>query len=253
MRTNRYLWIMIAGIALVLLAACAGTNPTVPAGISETLEGVGDDVPAAAAAALTWLSQETGVDVADIQIVSAEPMEWSDSCLGLGGPAESCAAAVTPGYEVVLSAAGQNYTLRTDQTGEVIRMEEPAGGTSSGGASSLDGTSWTLVSFGAPGSETPVIEGSEVNLSFAGGQVSGNAGCNSFNGPYQVENGSLTFGPLASTLRACADENITQQEMAYLEAFQTASRFEVSGDQLMIWYNNEGSVLNFTQGANSGG
>ncbi len=36
------------------------------------------------------LAQELKVDPLTIALVSAEAVEWSDSCLGLGGPAESC-------------------------------------------------------------------------------------------------------------------------------------------------------------------
>ncbi len=56
-----------------------------------------------------------------ISVVSSAQREWSDSCLGLGGPAESCAQVITPGYEVVISVSGLHYTLRTNADGSVIR------------------------------------------------------------------------------------------------------------------------------------
>jgi len=77
-----------------------------------------------ALAAKAFLAQQLGISEEDVIYQSAEAVEWSDSCLGLGGPAESCLLAVTPGYRVTLGAGGQSYTLRTDEIGEQVRLEQ---------------------------------------------------------------------------------------------------------------------------------
>jgi len=47
---------------------------------------------------------------------------WSDGCLGLGGPAESCLAALTEGWQVeVIDSTGKSYFYRTDLDGNQIR------------------------------------------------------------------------------------------------------------------------------------
>lgn len=69
------------------------------------------------------LAQKLGVSVNEITISKVEQVEWSDGCLGLGGPAESCLAAITPGLRVTLVAQGKNYIYRTDLTGQAIRLE----------------------------------------------------------------------------------------------------------------------------------
>ena len=48
---------------------------------------------------------------------------WTDGCLGLGGPAESCLAALTEGWqvEVIDTATGQSYFYRTNLNGDSIR------------------------------------------------------------------------------------------------------------------------------------
>ena len=43
----------------------------------------------------------------DIEKLSVEEADWSDSCLGLGGPAESCLAVITPGYRMEFVAGGE--------------------------------------------------------------------------------------------------------------------------------------------------
>jgi heat shock protein HslJ len=78
------------------------------------------------------------------------------------------------------------------------------------------------------------------------GQVSGNGGCNSFAGSYEVQGSQLVFTDIVSTLVACADEALTAQEQQYVGALQTAGEFEVTGDQLTINYDNNQGVLNFT-------
>jgi heat shock protein HslJ len=110
----------------------------------------------------------------------------------------------------------------------------------------LANTQWRLVSFGEPGAEMPVIEGSAVTLEFgADGRVGGSGGCNSYGGVYQVQGDSLSFGEIVSTLMACADERVTQQEGQYLQALQSAGQFELADDRLAIRYGDGSGVLNF--------
>jgi putative hemolysin len=74
-------------------------------------------------AAQIRLVKKLNVKASEIKLVSIAPVSWPDSCLGLPGPDEMCAEMITGGYRVVLSVNGQNYTFRTDQTGQNIRQE----------------------------------------------------------------------------------------------------------------------------------
>ena len=74
------------------------------------------------AAAQEFLVAELGVELGDVQVVSAEPAEFSDSCLGYGGPDESCLQAITPGWLVILDVNGQTYEAHTDETGTQVRL-----------------------------------------------------------------------------------------------------------------------------------
>ncbi|HEY9833912.1 MAG TPA: hypothetical protein V6D26_25400 [Stenomitos sp.] len=59
-----------------------------------------------------------------LKVVSATPQTWSDSCLGLGGPAESCAQIlIQNGWRVVVSNGAQTWAARTDGTGRLVRLE----------------------------------------------------------------------------------------------------------------------------------
>jgi hypothetical protein len=67
-----------------------------------------------------------GISPELIKVVSITEKEWSDGCLGLGKPEESCLQALVPGYEAKLSAQGVTYTYRTDKTVNVVRIDVSA-------------------------------------------------------------------------------------------------------------------------------
>jgi len=77
-----------------------------------------------ALAAKAYLAEQLGIPEEDIVFMAAEYVEWSDSCLGLGGPAESCLMAITPGYRVTFEARGASYEVRTDETGSTVRFQQ---------------------------------------------------------------------------------------------------------------------------------
>ena len=115
----------------------------------------------------------------------------------------------------------------------------------------LVNTRWTLVSFagsGPDGEVTPVIPGSTLTLVFeTGGQAGGSGGCNSYGATYQVQGNEISFSQVISTLMACADQGLMDQEQRYFAALQKTGAFELDGDQLKIWYGDGQSVLNFVQ------
>ncbi len=112
---------------------------------------------------------------------------------------------------------------------------------------SLANTHWRLVSYGRQGSETPVIDGSGLSLQFEeGSQAGGAAGCNTFGAQYEVSDRNLlSMTDIVSTLMACSDEALMEQEAHYLDALRSVKSFELNGESLTIRY--EGGVLNFSR------
>ena len=76
------------------------------------------DMPDAALMARGALAQQLKVDVDTVVIVSADKVEWPDSCLGIKTPGIMCSQIVTEGYKVILQAAGGTYEYHTDLTGD---------------------------------------------------------------------------------------------------------------------------------------
>ncbi len=59
-----------------------------------------------------------------MRILEARSQEWSDGCLGLGKPDELCTQAITPGWQIVVTDGMRNWTYRTDNSGNIIRLEQ---------------------------------------------------------------------------------------------------------------------------------
>jgi heat shock protein HslJ len=114
------------------------------------------------------------------------------------------------------------------------------------GPPSLEGTQWSLVSFGPAGAETPLVEESTITLTAADGQVEGSGGCNSYGGEYQVQGNEITFENVTSTLLACSDELVTQQEQQYFQALNAVRTYELGADRLNLYGADGQLLLTFT-------
>lgn len=119
---QRLILVLMVGM---LLGACAA-RPAATAGVTPTADGRELVVNPAQKAAAAALAEQLKIPAGQISLVSAVAQDWPDGCLGLPNAEEMCAMHVVHGYRVVLKAADQTYTFRTDQTGEVVRLEKPA-------------------------------------------------------------------------------------------------------------------------------
>jgi heat shock protein HslJ len=108
----------------------------------------------------------------------------------------------------------------------------------------LQNTTWYLVSAG----NAPAVPGAEATTVFSsdGSSVSGNTGCNTYNGSYKTEPGNLlTISGLTSTQAACTTEPLTKQEEALLVFLQSATSYVVVDTAMQI-QTVDGSVINYT-------
>jgi len=147
---NRKSFMLTALLLLAGLAACApgqAARPTTEPAAGETPAAeppavgtpltapTGNAADTTTAAAVTQLAAALGLAESDVTVLSAEETEFSDGCLGLGGAAESCLQAITPGWLLALSANGQEYEVHTDATGQQVRI---AGLDGSSGTGAMD-------------------------------------------------------------------------------------------------------------------
>jgi heat shock protein HslJ len=106
-----------------------------------------------------------------------------------------------------------------------------------GGSASdpLQGTSWELMAY----RKTRPIPGSTITATFQDGAVGGSAGCNQYGGRYRVDGERISISEIEVTAMAClTPEGVMDQEALILQALESAQRFELVADRLMIYYNN---------------
>ena len=65
--------------------------------------------------AVSDLAQRLGVSEDDVQVVSVEEVEWSDSSLGCPAEEMDYAQVITPGYEVTLQVDDDVYSYHSDE------------------------------------------------------------------------------------------------------------------------------------------
>lgn len=100
---------------------------------------------------------------------------------------------------------------------------------------SLSGTTWYLTALGPPGSPTPAVQGVAVTLVFGGAnEIGGSAGCNSYGGTVEIRDGEIAFSSVVSTLMACTDLSIMDQEARYFGILNAAERYDHSEGALII-------------------
>ena len=108
-----------------------------------------------------------------------------------------------------------------------------------------EGNLWHVVQLRSGGQMADVVSGTDLTLDMTvTDQASGSAGCNTFSGTYMIDGNAITFGPLATTLMACADEAVNQQETAYLAALGATSGYRIVGDQME--FNDSGQQVLIT-------
>jgi hypothetical protein len=80
----------------------------------------GGGYPAVVFKAREALAAQMKLNVEQIEILTVEPVDWPDTCLGVSTPEIMCAMMITPGYRVLLRANGSDYEYHTDGGDSVV-------------------------------------------------------------------------------------------------------------------------------------
>ncbi|HEY2594328.1 MAG TPA: META domain-containing protein [Chloroflexota bacterium] len=101
---------------------------------------------------------------------------------------------------------------------------------------SLTGVTWRVTGVNnGKQAVVSVLAGTQLTAVFGDdGRVSGDTGCNMYSGTYTVSGANLSFGPLATTRRACLSDAASAQEQAFLAALEATTTFEMNGAQLTL-------------------
>ncbi len=127
----------------------------------------------------------------------------------------------------------------------IASAQSPA---ASAGTPTLAGTGWDLVSTGSGGTQTPVPEGVTATLQIDGVLAGGSTGCNQYLAPVTSMDPGLTFGEIATTLKACPEPQ-QSFEQQYLAALKTVTDYSISDQTLSLADAAGDAVLVFQAGA----
>ncbi|MCS6908847.1 MAG: hypothetical protein RML93_13355 [Anaerolineales bacterium] len=122
-------WLFPFFFGITIAAACAPTPsefPSVGESPSPQQPPSSDFLPPAVLAARQALADRLNVPPAEVRIRKVEQVDWPDACLGIETPGMMCAQVITPGFRVLLEAAGKIYEFRTNLDGSHVRLARPA-------------------------------------------------------------------------------------------------------------------------------
>jgi heat shock protein HslJ len=229
---------------VVLLGACAaagGSGGTIEGirwvATSVVVDGSLQAVPAGASADATFTAG-TVAGFSGCNTYSG-PAAINGSKLTIGPLASTMMACVDPAmslesaYQKALGTVA-SYTATADKLslfdkdGKEVVVYEP------GPANAIVG-SWTVSGYnnGQQAVVSP-IAGTTLTATFGeDGALSGSSGCNTFNGTYTLDGDAIAIGPLATTMMACPDE-IMAQEQAFLTALTSSAKVSVEAGRPVL-------------------
>jgi Tol biopolymer transport system component len=118
---------VVAVLRQVGLACSAPVEPTTTATATPTASPTPTATPTPNPAAINAAVQATAdllsVPPGSVTVLSVEPQDWPDTCLGLGQPGDVCGLVITPGYRITVTAVGYTIAWRTDLNGSEVRLE----------------------------------------------------------------------------------------------------------------------------------
>lgn len=108
---------------------------------------------------------------------------------------------------------------------------------------SFDGD-WTLADGSNGADDIKAVDGSPITLHIEGTRFSGVSGCNNFTTTAKIDGSSISLGPAASTMMACADD-VMAVEHTFLTSLEGVSTIASAGNQLTL--SGEKVMLTFTR------
>jgi len=257
---------MVIGVLVVglALAACSSSGGGTTGGTGGTIEGVTwvlksydvsgtqKDVPADVYADARFEAGKVSGSAGCNQYNGAAKI--SGVTIAVTGVSSTMMACPPPASDVETAyLANLNKAASFTATADSLTIFDASGATllvySAASGSALTEGQWLVTGYNngqqavvsvAAGSAPTAVFGTD-------GTVSGNATCNNFSGPYKIDGDKITIGPLASTMMACASEELSAQEAAYLAALQSAATYQVRGATLDLRTADDALAVTFTK------
>jgi heat shock protein HslJ len=183
----------------------------------------------------------------------APPVATRKTCDEPAGVMEQEAAYLAAlGTTAAFTIQGEQLTLH-DRRGAVAvsavaatsEESDPGTAASSSGEVAAEGKTWQLATYtDSEGQMVAPLPDTQITLVLNNGRFAGNAGCNTYNGQYELDGDQVSIQLGATTMMACA-EPIMQQERAYLTALSLAAAYRASADRLEILDTDGRQILSY--------
>lgn len=178
-----------------------------------------------------------GVDLADGRVVT----RLATTMMACPPPLDGADAWMTKLFEAqpTWSLEGDTLTLTTDAATVTLRDKKVVNPDRQ-----LTGTNWVVTSLVSSQAvmTSVALEQARPSLTIAAdGAVTGSTGCNQLHGRATLSEGSIDFGPLATTERACPGE-LAEIEQSVLRVLDGRVQATIDADDLRL--NRDGDGLN---------
>ncbi len=167
---------------------------------------------------------------------------------GYGDRSDQILAQVLTDHEIAISirriGSSSNFEIQSAEIDGV--WDEVTQSGISIGVNELLGEEWILSSFVESGEEISLSQARPTITFDESGMVNGFGGCNQYSGSYEIsDDGTLTFGLLASTLRACMMGD--DVEMFYYASLAEPMSIVITSDELELSSNLSSTILKFVR------
>ena len=124
----------------------------------------------------------------------------------------------------------------------VLLLAACSGNPAPGASNGLDGRAFLSTSVTDGGADRPLVDGTQIRISFDDGAIGASAGCNTIGGTYRIEDGVLVFEGGGMTEMGCDDARHAQDD--WLSEF-LGSRPTVTQSGSDLQLSSEGTVITF--------
>ena len=115
-------------------------------------------------------------------------------------------------------------------------------------ALTLEQTAWQMTGINnGTGGVVSSAQTGKANLQFIDGKLQGSSGCNALKASYQINESELSMGPVISTRKFCAENDLMIQEQQLLQALTQVTSYEIRAQQLRLLDANGSLMLSLKQ------
>jgi heat shock protein HslJ len=109
---------------------------------------------------------------------------------------------------------------------------------------SLEGRIWVLSGIAKDLAIVSTWVDEAITAEFVDGQVTGSGGCNNYFSAYELDENSLTLGPIGSTMMAC-EEEVSQREIEFFTALEAVAGYKINRSSLTLTDTQGNTLITF--------